>query len=91
MLSAYDAVKNLSSEHPEWLPAVVACYNRTGEFAGKWILRQIGWQPNSLRPLASRGILERVDTSRGGHRAYYRMVDWEGVGRALQEEGMAVS
>jgi hypothetical protein len=91
MLSSYVAVKALANKHPEWLDVVRACYdqaNQTQEFAGAWVRRRLGhWFP-SLRTLARYGILEKVDTSRGGKRAYYRMPDREGVEKAMQELGI---
>ena len=95
MLSSYEAVMKLTRDRSEWLPIVKPCHDMAGErqeFAGGWVYKRLGrrWFP-SLRPLALRGILEKVDTSRGGHRAYYRILDREGVGRALQEAEMAVS
>lgn len=65
-----------------------AAYEEAGqspEFAGAWVVERLGaWVP-SLRPLASRGIVVKTDTARGGRRAYYTMPDREGVGRALAE------
>jgi len=71
------------------LPAIQSqCYELAGEteeFAGAWVVNRLGhWVP-SLRTLASRGVLQKVDTSRGGRRAYYRMLDRAGVRRALEE------
>ena len=90
MPSPYTAVKELAREKPEWLPVVRACYelaDETEEFAGAWVVSQLGrWVP-SLRILASRGILEKVGTARGGRRAYYRMLDRSAVRRALGELG----
>ncbi len=93
MLSSYAVVKIFAKEHPEWLDVVHACYNQaeeTQEFAGAWVCRRLGrWFP-SLRVLARYGILEKVDIARGGRRAYYRMSDRKGVGKALQELGIPV-
>ena len=93
MLSSYSAVKVLASEHPEWLEIPRACYDvadEAEEFAGTWVVNHLGrWFP-SLRILARYGILEKVGTTRGGRRAYYRMVDREGVGTALRELGTLV-
>lgn len=88
MPSSYTAVKEIAREKPEWIAVVQACYEvagKTEEFAGAWVLKRLGhWVP-SLRTLASRGILQKTDTSRGGRRAYYCMPNREGVGRALEE------
>ena len=90
MPSAYTAVREIAVERPEWLAVIRACYevaNETDEFAGAWVLNRLGrWVP-SLRTLATRGILQKVDTSRGGRRAYYRMPDRGGVRSALEELG----
>jgi hypothetical protein len=88
-LSGYAAVKTLGSEDPCWLPVVRECYRWTttnGErFARSWIVQNTGqWFPN-LKPLVSRGILEKLSTTRGGSRAYYRLIDPNGVARALTE------
>jgi len=95
MLGAEEAVLLLGREHPAWLPVVQACYEeaaRPGRFAGAWVLRRLGqWRPG-LRLLVRYGILEKVgETTRGGRRAYYRMPDREGVGRALRELGLVSS
>ena len=88
MLPTVSAIKALALDHPDWLDVVQACYYQaleTNEFAGAWVLRRLGrWVP-SLRMLASYGILEKVDTARGGRRAYYRMPNREEVGQALRD------
>lgn len=56
-------------------------------FTASWVLG--GISALNLRALSSRGILEKVGSSRGGHRAYYRMVDPEGVAEALRAIGLA--
>jgi len=69
-------------------------YNTNHEFAGAWVLdelqRQVSkdaWFPN-LRILVSFGVLEKSgESTRGGQRAYYRMPDPDGVGRALTDLG----
>lgn len=88
VLSGYSATKALARERPEWLEVVKACYEEarsSEEFAGAWVVRRLGrWIP-SLRVLAGYGIVERVHVARAGRRAYYRMPDRAGVGRALVE------
>ena len=72
----------------DWLLVVRGCYvtaEYSEEFAGSWIADK-GWFPN-LRTLAKCGIIEKAGTARGGKRAYYRMPDREGVGKALRELG----
>ncbi len=56
-------------------------------FAARWVLG--GIPVINLRTLSARGILKRVGLSQGGHRAYYLMVDPDGVGRALRALGLA--
>lgn len=91
MLSTYSSVKVLAREHNDWVEVVAACYEISKdfeEFAGAWIVEYMGrWLPN-LRILARYGIIEKIDTSRGGKRAYYRMVNREEVGKALGELGI---
>ena len=92
MISGYNAVKILSVEKPNWLPMVKASLElakENGEFAGSWVLNRlkeigINWFPG-LRTLTAYKILERIDTSRGGRRAYYKMLDPDGVEKALKE------
>src|SRR6266478_6187351 len=52
------------------------------DFAARWVLG--GLPVVNLRTLSARGILEKVGSARGGDRAYYRMTDPDGVGRALR-------
>ena len=91
----YPGVKRLAADFlgPErelWLSAVRACYDATGDisgpFAKQWV-RELDAAPFNLKRLERYGILEKVSTSRRGHRAYWKMVDREGVGRALKELG----
>ncbi len=87
--TGYAAVMELARENPNWIPVVRAAHEeaaRCGEhgFAGTWVVQRVGWFP-SLRPLAARGILERVHVARQGRRAYYRMLDPDGVREALDE------
>lgn len=98
MIKAKDAVRRLARERPEWLAvleATVAVAARSepygGEFAGAWVLDEMAkrgqgrWVPN-LRLLASYGLIEKYGPStRGGRRAYYRMIDREGVEAALAD------
>lgn len=93
-----EAVLRLAAEDPQWLPAVraaVSVAERVGdEFAGAWIFSELQrsdaertWYPN-FRRLVTFGILEKVgDSTRGGQRAYYRIVDVAGVRRGLEEAG----
>src|ERR671931_871490 len=91
------AVRRLAIEHLEWLPvleaaaAVAASVEEHGhEFAGAWVVDELArrglsrWIPN-LRILVSYGLLEKSGPStRGGRRAYYRMLDRAGVEDALK-------
>lgn len=95
--TGYEAVKKLAEDYPDWLPIVEAALDlsktyKSGEIAGRWVLnkareKNLTWlaPTHNLRKLVSYGILEKVDTSRGGRRAYYIMPDPEGVERALKE------
>lgn len=89
----YITTKRFLRDYPEWLVVVGACLVEAkrcnGEFAGSWVLQEakkegVNWFPN-LRPLVSAGILKRTDLTHGGRRAYYLMIDPEGVKEALQE------
>ena len=104
MTNSDTAVRRLALEHPEWLPvlrAAVAVAERVeehgGEFAGSWVLAELSsqggrrWVPN-LRLLVTYGLIEKSgESTRGGRRAYYRMPDRAGVGRALESWGAAAS
>ena len=93
MESSHDAVITLANEHPEWLSTVAVCYKfglAGQEFAGKWVLDYSGHKMPSLRPLSSRGIIEKVDTSRSGTRAYYVLKDAVGVRQALDELSISI-
>lgn len=95
----YMRIKRLAIEKPEWLPIVesaLECAKRLNskELAGSWVLneairRGITWKGKNwfpgLRTLAAYGILKKVDTTRGGRRAYYVIEDMEGIEKALQE------
>jgi hypothetical protein len=89
--SGYEATKLLAAEHPEWISALMGCLicsERSGRFAGSWVFQKDAPRPQNLRPLVRYGILQREGTSRSGHRAYYTMIDPEGVRRALTEMGI---
>jgi len=91
------AVERLAVEHPEWVPVLEAATvvaaraeEHSGEFAGAWVVEELArrgaarWIPN-LRILVSYGLLEKSGPStRGGRRAYYRMIDRPGVVQALE-------
>lgn len=92
------AVARLQQEAPEWLDVLVAACRQArkseaagGEFPGRAVLRELSemtgrreWRPG-LRRLVNAGFLVRVgDSSRGGHRAYYRMPNRAAVERALE-------
>lgn len=76
------------------LAAVAACVELadelgpTTDLVGSWILDRARtnipglWLPN-FKPFVTHGILIRVGGSRGGRRAYYRLVDPEGTKCAL--------
>jgi hypothetical protein len=93
MESGYVPVMRLAVEDPEWLSLVKAASEFAGQFgnhfSGKWILEraQAGWFPN-LKALVTRGILEKEYSNASGTKAYYRLRDAEGTGRALSELGL---
>jgi hypothetical protein len=92
------AVQRLAFERPEWLSVLEAATTVAArveehgghEFAGAWVVDELSrrglprWIPN-LRILVSYGLLEKSGPStRGGRRAYYRMLDRPGVEDALK-------
>jgi transcriptional regulator with XRE-family HTH domain len=88
-MSSYDRTMQLAREgNALALGLLNQCYQwvlkqgRDHDFAARWILG--GIPVVNLRTLSARGILEKVGSSRGGDRAYYRMVDPDGVGQALR-------
>jgi len=88
-MSAYDRTMQLATEgNALALGLLKACYEwvlkqgHDQDFAARWVLG--GIPVVNLRTLSARGILEKVGSSRGGHRAYYRMIDPDGVGQALR-------
>ena len=72
-----------------------------GRLCGRWVRNELlrsGWKGMTygegialtfpgLGPLARRGILRQDGTSRGGDRAYYQLIDPDGVEQALRELG----
>lgn len=56
------------------------------DFAARWVLG--GIPAVNLRTLSAKGILLKVGSARQGHRVYYRMLDMEGVAKALREIGL---
>ena len=93
-MSTYDRTMQLGREgNTLELGILKQCYDwvlkqgRDQMFAARWVLG--GIPVVNLRTLSARGILEKVGSSRGGHRAYYIMVDPADVGRALHTLGLA--
>ncbi len=93
--NGYKGVMRIVYENPRWLGVVQSALETSkatkGDFAGSWVLNRakekgINWFPN-LRILVTYGILQKVDVSRGGRRAYYSMPDPEGVEQAIKELG----
>ena len=92
-ISGYKAVKRLAVERPDWLPIVRECLKfwkeHHADFAGAWVYQRLqesgGPKFSNLRLLVSFGILKKEGTSRQGRRAYYSIVDPEGVEQALNE------
>jgi hypothetical protein len=92
-MSSYERTMQLAREgNALALGLLKACYEwvlkegRDQQFAAKWVLG--GIPVVNLRTLSARGILEKVGSSRGGHRAYYLMTDPDSVGRALRTLGL---
>jgi hypothetical protein len=87
VVNGYDAVMRIARDHPAWLPSVRVCYQHpSAEFKGQYILEKLNARPGpTLRPLEQWGVLERVRLVAGGHHAWYRLRDRDGVGRALRE------
>ena len=95
-MSGYDRAMQLARERDNLALGVLKqCYDwvlqhgREQSFTARWVLG--GIPVLNLRTLKAKGILKRVGLSRGGHRAYYVMVDPDGVGRALHVLGPARS
>jgi len=93
-MSTYDRTMQLAREKNALALGILKqCYDwvlkqgRDQVFAARWVLG--GLPVVNLRTLSARGILKKVGTSRGGHRAYYIMVDPDDVGRALHTLGLA--
>ena len=93
-MSTYDRTMQLAREKNALALGILKqCYDwvlkqgRDQVFAARWVLG--GIPVVNLRTLSARGILKKVGTSRGGHRAYYIMVDPDDVGRALHTLGLA--
>lgn len=89
----------LAYERPDWLDVLRAACKQArksepfgGEFAGSWVLRQLGedtgttaWRPG-IRLLVGYGLLEKSgESTRKGRRAYYRMPHVDEVERTLAE------
>lgn len=92
----YTATQRFLKRHPgvEWPLVLRICPDETEvrkdkEFSGHAVLekaRGMGVESvRNLRSLCTAGILQKTEGSRGGHRAYYSMIDPEGVRRALRE------
>ena len=87
-MSSYDRTMQLAQEENALALALLKqCHDWVVQrgndqiFAARWVL---GGIPGiNLRTLSTRGILQKVASSRGGHRVYYRMIDPDAVGRAL--------
>jgi hypothetical protein len=89
----------MAMQYAVLLTAAAACVELADELgpetplAGRWILDRAKmkmpgiWLPN-FKPFVTLGILTQVSGSRGGRRAYYRIVDCEGSNRALLERGV---
>jgi transcriptional regulator with XRE-family HTH domain len=92
-MSSYDRTMQLAREGNALALAILKeCYNwairegRDQQFAARWVLG--GVPVVNLRTLSARGILQKVGSSRGGHRAYYCIPDLDDVGKALRTLGL---
>jgi hypothetical protein len=92
-MSSYDRTMQLAREGNALALAILKeCHNwviregRDQQFAARWVLG--GVPVVNLRTLSTRGILQKVGSSRGGHRAYYQIADLDDVGRALRTLGL---
>ncbi len=94
----YKITMEFLKTNPSWEPIVKAAYEigkeykekgEIGGFAGSWVLKEAGLRscPVNLRPLAKCGILKRMRGSVGKRkkRAYYSVIDLEGVRKALRD------
>lgn len=93
--NGYVSTIELLKDHPEWLMVIRATLEeaksvKNNRFAGAWILNRakksgVHWIPN-FRKLVSYGILKKDgESTQGGRRAYYSMLDIAGVEKALEE------
>lgn len=96
----------IADECPNYIPVLAAAAavareteTQGGRFAGRWVLQEVErtlgrpWWVPGLNLLLRYGLLEKAgDSSRGKHRAYYRMRDRTGVEAAIRriEEGVRV-
>lgn len=96
--SGYTGVMRLAHENAKWIPIVQAALETAkstkGDFAGAWVLSKakekgVNWFPN-LRILVTYGILQKEGTARAGRRAYYTILDINGVELALSEIDKAI-
>jgi hypothetical protein len=93
MESGREPVLKLAVEDPEWLPLVKAAWESAQDFGNHFSgngssgpRRPAGFL--NLKPLVKRGILEKEYSTASGRKAYYRLVDTGGAGRALRELGI---
>ncbi len=91
-MTSYERIMQLAREgNALALGLLKLCYEYVIEhgnesFAGRWVLG--GMPVINLRTLAARGLLVKVGSARGKHRAYYQMTDPTGTGEALHVLGI---
>ena len=99
MSDTRELVQRFALEQPEWIVVLEAACTQAkaaepygGQFAGSYVMRELSrmaGQPvhvPGLRRLVTYGLLEKCgESTRGGRRAYYRMIDRTGVEAALAE------
>ena len=100
-MNGYDAVMGIPAEDEFSLAVCRACHGYVSESATADIpvdkvmivagdaRRRLPGQPGlRLVPLLRYGVpVKAMESTRGGHRGYYRMPDPDGVDRALRERG----
>jgi hypothetical protein len=92
-------VQRFALEQPDWIVVLEATCAQAksaepygGQFAGSYVVQELSRMAGQrvhvpgLRRLVTYGFLEKCgESTRGGRRAYYRMIDRVGVEDALAE------
>jgi hypothetical protein len=94
-----DKVRSLLHSDRDWALILRACLiaeqqkhsvkEREGQFAGAWVMHILRTEdilpPKNLRTLTSIGLLKRMAVTRTGNRAYYSIIDPNGLIKALKK------